>query len=101
MQTGKTRKRAKKTTSAQNKAWQFMRRNRVFRFGDIVMVTGISVSGLQYFLKHLHKEGYVKRMNNVRGWTDRTYSLLRDTGVNSPTITKHRFYDMNLEEGSA
>ena len=29
------------------------------------MVTGISVSGLQYFLKHLHKEGYVKRMNNV------------------------------------
>ncbi len=82
------RKRGKKTTSAQHFAWQYMRRNRTFRVGDVMSITEIKVMNIKGFLYLLEKNGYIKRANKTRTFIDRIYVLLKDSGVLSPTFNK-------------
>ncbi|CUV65204.1 hypothetical protein BN3087_220021 [Sulfurovum sp. enrichment culture clone C5] len=93
----KPRKRSKKPSSAQHKAWQFMRRNRVFRCGDVMMVVDIKENNFRYFVKNLESGGYIKKMNKEKTFKNKTYILLKDTGLYSPTLTKHKIWDRNIQ----
>jgi DeoR/GlpR family transcriptional regulator of sugar metabolism len=68
----------------QAKAWNYMRRNRRFRIGDIMVITDISKSTLRRLLRKLIDNGQLTVAFPSRIFKDREYLLLNDTGVRCP-----------------
>jgi len=90
------RKRGKKMTSAQQRAWNYIRKQRVFRVGDVMMVVGIGKENLKSFLFALKKFEYVRAENGSRTFEDKTFTLILDSGVYAPTVTNHKLFDKNI-----
>jgi hypothetical protein len=65
-----------KTTKTQI-IWDYIRRNPVFRVGDIVMITGVKLYTLTIYLSEWEKDGVIELIDNVRPVTERTYKMTK------------------------
>lgn len=75
-----------------------MRRNRTFRFGDVIVITGVTPKYLKIFLIRLEHAGYVKMLEKVKPFSSTYYTLIKYTGVKSPTISNGVLFDYNTNE---
>lgn len=91
-------RRYKRRSSKKQKAWEYMRRNKPFRAGDMMMILDLEKPFTKQLLWHLEKAGYVRLENDPEEYRDRAYTLMKDTGVKSPSIINHAIYDYNTEE---
>ena len=89
----------KRKTNRQ-RAWEYIRRNRVFRVGDILLILEISESSLQLLLRQLVQAKYIKIVKRKRAFTDKSYKLVRNTGIHCPSKLKNEkaLWDFNLLE---
>jgi len=68
--------------------WEFMRRNRQFRAGDLMMILDIDQDFLMPIFRALELCGYMQLEAGTDTFRDRIYRLNKDTGVRSPAILK-------------
>lgn len=90
--------RSQRRTSQKEGVWRYMRRNRTFRVGDLLIVSSLAVDTLKPLLWHLHKSGYLELRNNEGKYTDRVYTLIKNTGIRSPAVINGVLYDYNTGE---
>jgi len=88
-------KRFKRKASKKQNVWAYMRRNRTFRVGDIMMLLELTQRYLKPILWHLEKAGYLTLTQDSGEYRDRIYTLVRDTGVKSPSIINGEVFDYN------
>lgn len=81
------------------KTWNYMRRNKVFRIGDILTVLEVSEEGLKELIRQLNHVGYIKIVSKAKKFRDRKYKLIKNTGVQCPMVVhKKKLYDRNTEQ---
>ncbi|MGE4511957.1 MAG: hypothetical protein AB7D43_12750 [Sulfurimonadaceae bacterium] len=90
--------RYKRGGSALQKVWNYIRRNRVFRFGDVMMVVGVRHEYLRNLLWHLEGAGYVVCEDNQKTNSSSMFRVVKITGAKSPSITNRVVYDYNTDE---
>ncbi|PLY08380.1 MAG: hypothetical protein C0625_01980 [Arcobacter sp.] len=79
--------------------WNYMRRNRHFRMGDVMMVCDVSLGYLQKYIKVLEETEYIIHTNkNKRPYSNREYTLYNYTGVAAPRVVPEGLYDENINE---
>jgi len=91
-------RRLKRRTSHKQKVWQYIRRNRTFRVGDLMVVLDLKKQFLKPLFWHLREAGYLKLIEEPKEYRDRIYRLVRDTGIKSPSIINGEVYDYNTKE---
>lgn len=74
--------------SKKQNIWAFMRRNRQFRVGDLMMILDIDQDFLMPIFRALELCGYMQLEAGTDTFRDRIYRLNKDTGVRSPSILK-------------
>ena len=86
-----------KKKSNRQKAWDYMRRNRCFRIGDILVVLEISEGSLKSLVRQLSQAQYLVKSKSVQKFKDKEFRLVKNTGVVCPSvITGTKFlYDSN------
>lgn len=84
--------------SNKQKVWDFMRRNRVFRAGDVMMILDVDKTYLSNIFKVLELAGYLKLESGSETFNDRHYKLLKNTGIRSPVIDRDILKDQNTNE---
>jgi len=93
--------RNKKTIRKGNrqKAWQYMRRNPMFAIKDILLVLGMSEKSLMMLVRQLVNDGYLRQMGGSHVFKERTYKLIKNTGVICPRwIEKQKkLFDENIK----
>ena len=89
-----------KKKSNRQKVWEYARRNRVFRVGDVLSILEVSESSLQLLLRQLLKAKYVKLVESKRAFRDKKYKLVVNTGVVCPSVVKAEnvLWDSNIKE---
>jgi transcription initiation factor IIE alpha subunit len=90
--------RYKRSASALQKVWNYIRRNRVFRFGDVMMVVGVRHEYLRNLLWHLEGAGYIKCEDTLKTNTNSIFRVVRMSGAKSPSIINGVVYDYNTDE---
>ena len=90
--------RFKRKNSALKKVWDYMRRNRTFRVGDIIAITGVSHNYLKTILWHLRKADYIEMLEKVKPYSNTQYVLKKATGAKSPSLSNGVLYDYNTNE---
>lgn len=90
--------RYRRKTSALHKVWQYMRWNRTFRYGDVLIVTGVSHSYLKNIIWHLKNIGYIKEHKRKKPYSATEFTLVKMTGIKSPSINNGIVYDYNTKE---
>jgi len=88
----------KRFISKRQSMWNFIRRNRQFRVGDVMLVCGVNYNYMQKFLNFLENAKYIKLKNEKKPYTNRMYSLLVNSGPIAPSITDGGLYDENTKE---
>lgn len=68
--------------------WAFMRRNRQFRAGDLMMILDVTQDFLMPIFRALELCDYLHLETGSDNFRDRIYRLKRDTGARSPIILK-------------
>lgn len=74
--------------SKKQQIWEFMRRNRQFRAGDLMMILDVDQDFLMPIWRALELCGYMQLEAGTDTFRDRIYRLNKDTGVRSPVILK-------------
>lgn len=90
--------RYKRSASALQKVWNYIRRNRVFRFGDVMMVVGVRHEYLRNLLWHLEGAGYVVCEDSKKRNSNSMFRVVKITGAKSPSIINGVVYDYNTDE---
>jgi len=81
------------------KIWNYIRRNKIFRAGEILMVCGTSFSYFQKYLRFLEKSKYVEFVGKKRNpLTNREYKLIKNTGAKAPLVSNNSLFDYNTGE---
>lgn len=75
-----------------------MRRNRTFRFGDVMMITGVTHNYLKAIIWHLTRVGYVEMVEKVKPYSSTQFTLIKYTGAKSPSIINGVVFDYNLNK---
>jgi|GEM_PF-2266504 len=90
---------SKKKVKGNQKIWNYIRRNKLFRAGDVLMVCEIPFSYFQKYLRFLEKSGYVQFIGKKRNpLTNRDYRLVKNTGVKAPLVSDNSLFDYNTNE---
>ncbi len=100
------RKRAKKTNSQQQLAWEAMRELKTFTGEELIREANLKdefvEKSLRFFLYDLNTNGYLSLNEDYPkhiSFMNRKYTLIKNTGALSPTFTrKNRVYDKNIED---
>jgi hypothetical protein len=100
------RKRAKKTNSQQQLAWNTMRELKTFTGEELIREANLKdefvEKSLRFFLYDLNTNGYLSLNEDYPkhiSFMNRKYTLIKNTGALSPTFTrKNRVYDKNIED---
>lgn len=90
--------RYKRNSSTLKKVWDYMRRNRTFRFSDVMMITGVSRGYLKSILWHLSRVEYVQIVKEDKPYNSTQFTLIKYTGAKSPSIINGCVYDYNTCE---
>ena len=88
----------KKPIKKRQSIWNYIRRNRQFRVGDVMMICEVNYSYMQKFLRFLQKAEYIRHDNEYKPYTNRRYTLLKNSGSIAPLITDYGLYDNNTQE---
>lgn len=81
-----------------NKIWIYIRRNKLFRVGDIFLIFNISYPTLKLYLRVLEDAEYIKFNSKSRKpFTEIQYKLIKDTGIFAPKLNGNTLYDPNLK----
>ncbi|WP_320034826.1 hypothetical protein [Halarcobacter sp.] len=88
----------KKKISIRQKMWNYMRRSRSFRLGDVLIICEPSLLYLQKYLATLLNAGYIKLVSKKKPLTDRVYVLVKNTGVLAPVADDFGLFDYNTRE---
>lgn len=88
----------KKKQKKRQQIWNYIRRNRHFRVGDVMMICEVNYDYMQKFLRFLQNAGYIRLETKSHPYSDRRYTLLKNTGVKAPLITDYGLYDNNTCE---
>lgn len=88
----------KNKTSKRQTIWNYIRRNRTFRVGDVMMICEVNYNYMQKFLRFLLKANYIRHDNKHKPYSDRRYTLLKNTGAIAPLITDYGLYDNNIQK---
>ncbi|MCF6207611.1 MAG: hypothetical protein L3J47_12100 [Sulfurovum sp.] len=94
-------RRNRRRKSSRQRAWEYMRRNRIFAVNDVLLILeDMSERSFKRFLQQLSRAGYVKQISGGHAFRSRVYKLLRNTGVIAPRwIDKQsRLYDPNIQQ---
>ena len=95
----KVKSRTKHRNSNKQRVWKYMRRNPRFRVNDVMMILDVSQKYLKPILWHLELAGYIKLTEAKFGaYTNRWYSLIKDTGPVAPSVVNSEVYDHNTGE---
>ena len=84
--------------STKQNAWNYMKRHRKFRVGDMALSIDASLSTVKSFLWFLQQIGYAKKIKIGKSQSDCLYVLLKHTGSQSPSISKMEVFDHNTGE---
>ena len=86
--------------SSRQKSWLYMRRNPMFSIKDILLILEVSEKSLMMLMRQLSNDGYVKQISGGHVFRERSYKLIKNTGVICPRwIAKQsKLYDENLKE---
>jgi predicted transcriptional regulator len=91
-------KKIKHKQNVKNKIWNYIRRNKRFRVGDIFIIFNISYSNFKAYLKVLEETNYIKFEGKSRKpFTEIQYKLINDTGIFAPKLNGNTLYDPNLK----
>lgn len=89
----------KKKVRENQKIWNYIRRNKIFRAGEILIVCGTSFTYFQKYLRFLEKSEYVEFIGKKRNpLTNREYKLIKNTGVKAPLVSNNSLFDYNTGE---
>lgn len=88
----------KKKNSKRQSIWNYIRRNRQFRVGDVMIICEVNYDYMQKFLRFLQNAGYIRHENKALPYSDRRYTLLKNTGVKAPLMTDYGLFDNNNME---
>lgn len=87
--------------SLQQLTWNYIRRNTMFRYGDILMIIQISDSALEKYLRYLCTAGYIERTTTKTSSVKRVdseYRVITKLGVVAPVINDKKYlYDPNTK----
>ncbi|MDD3467874.1 MAG: hypothetical protein PHE67_12060 [Campylobacterales bacterium] len=84
--------------SLRQKIWNYMRRNPVFRVGDIMLALDLEQKSLKQMFWYLTETGYIRLDTNGETYEDRTYTLMKNTGIKVPSMVKDTLYDYNTKQ---
>lgn len=84
--------------SLKQKIWNYMRRNKRFRVGDIMMILEVRDGTIRPLMWALESAKYIRLENEAKEYKDRTYTFIKDTGIKSPSIINGDVYDHNTKE---
>ncbi len=94
-----TRKiRLKRKNDLKQKIWNYMRRNKRFRVGDIMMILEVRAGTIRPLMWALKSAQYIRLENEAQEYKDRIYTFIKDTGIKSPSIVNGDIYDHNTKE---
>ncbi len=94
-----TRKiRLKRKNDLKQKIWNYMRRNKRFRVGDIMMILEVREGTIRPLMWALQSAKYIRIENEAKEYKDRIYTFIKDTGIKSPSIVNGDVYDHNTKE---
>lgn len=94
-----TRKiRLKRKNDLKQKVWNYMRRNKRFRVGDIMMILEVRDGTIRPIMWALESAKYIRIENEAQEYKDRIYTFVKDTGIKSPSIINGDIYDHNTKE---
>ncbi|MDR0579609.1 MAG: hypothetical protein LBG21_03300 [Campylobacteraceae bacterium] len=79
------------------KIWDYIRRNPIFRAGDIVTVTDIRVYIVTEYLRSWEKAGYIVLVEKTKNIRDRIYKLAKKS-VQAPARGKNGMHDRKPKE---
>lgn len=89
----------KKKNIKRQTVWNYIRRNPIFRAGEIMMVCEISYSYFVSYLRFLEKAKYVKIVSiKTKIFSAREYKLIKNTGPIAPLASKNTLFDYNTKE---
>jgi len=80
--------------SKRQSAWSFMRRNRIFRVGDVMIITQMSQQNLRLLIGQLVKSGYIEGSNNNsknKPLTDKTFKVIKAKEVVCPVKSPSKY----------
>ena len=90
---------SKRKIKGNQKIWNYIRRNKLFRAGDVLIVCETSFAYFQKYLRFLEKAGYVQFIGKKRNpLTNREYKLIKNTGPKAPLVSDNSLYDYNTNE---
>lgn len=93
-----TKNRVAIKASIRQKVWNYIRRNRTFRFGDVMAITEVTHSYLNNMLRPLKAIGYVKEIKREKPYSSTQFVLIKCTGVQCPSFKEGILYDYNTNE---
>ncbi len=91
-------KRNYKNTKLRQQVWDYMRRNPLFRVGDVAMLIEINQHTLDRYLLALKRAGYIRREDKNWLVKEHIYTLKKISGVKAPTFSCGELYDYNTKE---
>ncbi len=79
--------------------WNYMRRNKIFRAGDLLMVCEVNFTYMSKYLRFFEKAGYIKCISKKRNpLLDREYRFIKNTGLKAPLAVDNSLFDYNINE---
>ncbi len=92
-------KRCKRKQTNKEKVWKYIRRNKLFRVGDVMTVLDLTQAYIKPVLWHLEMAGYIRLEEVERNqYVERVYVMLKDTGPICPSMVNGNMYDHNIKE---
>ncbi len=87
----------KKTTRQQ--IWEYMRRNKIFEIGDILLIFEVGDDVLRAYIRQLLGGGYLQCITSKRTFEKKAYRLIKNTGALAPIwIAKEKkLIDANIQ----
>ncbi len=95
---GSPKKRCPWNYSARQKVWNYIRRNPIFRVGDIMITLEVKQGFLKQMFWYLSEAGYIRIDDDKVEYTDRVYTLMKNTGIKVPSMVGDKLYDYNTGE---
>lgn len=90
---------SKRKVKSNQKIWNYIRRNKIFRAGDVLIVCETSYTYFAKYLRFLEKSGYVEFIKGKRNTlSNREYRLVKNTGVKAPLVSDNSLFDYNTNE---
>jgi len=80
--------------SSKQRVWTYIRDNRNFRVGDILLIIEISQNTLSKILRELVRGGYIVKTVSPQKFLDKKFRLVKDVSPLCPLTKKRKYRSM-------